>query len=266
MKYFALLLFYISQINSNIYFVEEDKILDLRCKLIRTVEYKEKYWTAKRKDEYYETRCKEDEYCFDVNSRYRRNYQGDIYYLHYCIKKHRLLATGEKCIKNIYPNGIYSEVDSCLEGSCINNTCQKYIDCVDMYCGPKQRCDYSSNKCVKLKGENESCYDSKECDIGLICADRGHTFKEIKTCIKIGSLGGKEICKDEDACKSGEVYAQKCVEPDVKNNIDHRFFANYLEKFYKYLEEAKNNKRYAPAGYLRYTPNNKEVADQFLIY
>ena len=63
-----------------------------------------------------------------------------------------------------------------------------------------------------------------------------------------------------------EVYAQKCVEPDVKNNIDHRFFANYLEKFYKYLEEAKNNKRYAPAGYLRYTLNNKELADQFLIY
>ena len=266
MKYLALLLFYISQINSDIYFIEENKILDERCKLIRTVEYQEKYWTAKRKDEYYETRCKEDEYCFDVNSRYRKNYQGEIYYLYYCLKKHRLLDTGEKCIKNIYPNGLYPEVDSCLEGSCINNICQKNIDCVDGYCGSKQRCDYSSNKCVKLKGENESCYDSSECDIGLICADRGNTFKEIKTCIKIDSLGGKEICKDEDACKSGEVYAQKCVEPDVKNNIDHRFFANYLEKFYKYLEEAKNNKRYAPAGYLRYTLNNKEVADQFLIY
>ena len=79
MKYLALLLFYISQINSDIYFVEENKILDERCKLIRTVEYKEKYWTAKRKDEYYETRCKEDEYCFDVNSRYRKNYQGEIF-------------------------------------------------------------------------------------------------------------------------------------------------------------------------------------------
>ena len=60
MKYLALLLFYISQINSDIYFVEENKILHERCKLIRTVEYQEKYWTAKRKDEYYKTRCKED--------------------------------------------------------------------------------------------------------------------------------------------------------------------------------------------------------------
>jgi len=269
MKYLVLLLCYIIwQTNSNTYFAEESEIVDLRCILVHATHYTENGRTYKRVDTYYEARCKEDEYCFDINSRYRKNHQGDIHYLYICLKKHRLLDTGEKCIKNIYPDGIYEESDICLEGSCINNICQKNIVCnsSNWYCGPKQRCDFSSNKCEKLKGENESCSDSDECDIGLICADRGNTFMIIKTCIKIGSLKGNEICKDREACKSGEVYAQKCVEPDIKNNINHRLFAKYLEKFYKNLEEVKNNKRYAPFGVLRYTLNNKEIADQYLIY
>lgn len=46
----------------------------------------------------------------------------------------------------------------------------------------------------------------KKYDRGIICVDKGNTFKEIKTCIKFGSSGGNEIWKDSDECMPKNVW------------------------------------------------------------
>ncbi|RME20571.1 MAG: hypothetical protein D6806_16125 [Deltaproteobacteria bacterium] len=68
-------------------------------------------------------------------------------------------------------------------------------------------CDYSTQKCVPLAGEGESC-EQVSCKRGLVCAGETGSM----TCRQPVAAGGD--CLNMDECQAGLICSQgKCIEP-----------------------------------------------------